>query len=107
MNRSGNPNPVLPGGRPKGTLNKTTGETKEVIKKLLESNHDNMSIWLEKVASTDPAKALDLMFRLIDFVVPKLARQELTGANGDPLINPDILTLRHLLTNNVQPPKLP
>ena len=91
--RSGNPKPTPSPGRKVGVPNKTTTETKIVIKNLLESNHENMSIWLAQVAEVDPAKALDIIIRLTAFIVPKLASQELTGADGQPLISSIINSL--------------
>ena len=69
-------------GRPKGMPNKSTSIVKEAIAKLLERNVGNMDLWLEKVAQDDPYKALDLMNKLCEYHVPKLARTELTGADG-------------------------
>lgn len=69
-------------GRPKGVPNKSTSIVKEAIAKLLERNVGNMDLWLEKVAQDDPYKALDLMNKLCEYHVPKLARTELTGADG-------------------------
>ena len=69
-------------GRPKGVPNKSTSIVKEAIAKLLERNVENMDGWLEQVAKDDPYKALDLMNKLCEYHVPKLARSEITGADG-------------------------
>lgn len=73
------------GGRPKGASNKTTQQIKEAYQQLLESNLDNMSTWLARMASEDEGKALDYMLKLSEYIIPKLARQELTGVDGDDL----------------------
>ena len=67
------------GGRKGGVTNKVTTETKDAFKKLVESNHENMTIWLEKIAMTDPYKAMQLMIQLSEYFIPKLARTELSG----------------------------
>ena len=72
-------------GRPKGMPNKSTSIVKEAIAKLLERNVGNMDLWLEKVAQDDPYKALDLMNKLCEYHVPKLARTELTGVDGEAI----------------------
>lgn len=77
---SGNPN-----GRPKGAKNKKTEAIREAYQKLTENNLDNMTIWLSQIASEDPAKAMDMMLRLSEYIIPKLARTELTGNDGDDL----------------------
>ncbi|MCP4268931.1 MAG: hypothetical protein GY777_25730 [Candidatus Brocadiaceae bacterium] len=78
--QSGNPE-----GRKPGTPNKTTKEVREAYQRLTEANLDNMSIWLSQIASEDPAKAMDLMLRLSEYIIPKLARQEMVGNNGEDL----------------------
>ena len=72
-------------GRPKGKSNKVTQEIKEAYQKLLEDNLDNMSTWLIRVAKDNPEKAIDLMLKLSEYLIPKLARTELTGNDGQDL----------------------
>lgn len=69
-------------GRQKGVPNKATREFRETVRKLLEDNSENVSIWLGQVADDDPAKALDLLAKLAEFAAPKLGRVEHTGADG-------------------------
>lgn len=77
---SGNPN-----GRPKGSVNKSTKQVREAYQNLVEMNLDNMTTWLTQVASENPEKAMTLMLQLSEFIIPKLARTELTGNDGDDL----------------------
>lgn len=72
-------------GRPKGVPNKITGEFRDTVKRLLEDNAENVGAWLGSVAQDDPAKALDLLAKLAEYAAPKLARTEVTGADGGPL----------------------
>ena len=72
-------------GRKPGTLNKNTKQIREAYQKLTEDNLDNMSLWLTQIAADDPAKAMDLMLRLSEYIIPKLARTEVTGNDGDDL----------------------
>jgi hypothetical protein len=77
-------------GRPKGAPNKSTTIVRDAIAKLLERNAGNMDTWLQLVAYGDeslgvkpaPDKALDLLQKLAEYHIPKLARTELTGADG-------------------------
>jgi hypothetical protein len=75
--QSGNPN-----GRRKGSLNKDTKKIRDAFHMLLENNLDNMTIWLGKIAEKDPVKASELILKLSEFIIPKLARQEIVGQDG-------------------------
>lgn len=89
--KRGNPNlykgmPSLnPNGRPKGAKNKTTENIRKAYQQLTEDNLENMTAWLAQIAADDPKQAMEMMIKLSEFVIPKLARTELTGDNGDDL----------------------
>lgn len=72
-------------GRPVGATNHTTEEIRKAYQKLTEDNLENMSIWIQQVASENPEKAMDLMIKLSEYVIPKLARTEVTGQDGEDL----------------------
>lgn len=69
--RSGNP-----AGKQKGQINKATGQFKAALNNLLEEAAPQMLEWLDRIALTDPAKALDMVSRLAEYIYPKLARTE-------------------------------
>ena len=71
-------------GRAKGVPNKSTQIVREAIANLLERNAPNMDRWLNEVAQDDPYKALDLMNKLSEYHIPKLARTEISGVDGAP-----------------------
>lgn len=88
---TGKPMPPNAGkGRPKGIPNKATATVREAISTLLERNADKMDEWLQMVAYGDdslglkpaPDKALDIMQKMAEYHIPKLARTEVTGAEG-------------------------
>ena len=78
--KSGNPN-----GRPKGSKNIKTEQIRTAYQKLTEENLDNMTQWLNQIAAENPEKAMQLMINLSEFVIPKLARTEVTGNDGEDL----------------------
>jgi hypothetical protein len=79
-------------GRTKGTPNKSTVVVRNAIATLLERNVPFMERWLQRVAEgdevlgikADPHKALDIMLKMSEYHIPKLARTEVTGADGGP-----------------------
>jgi Cdc6-like AAA superfamily ATPase len=73
-------------GRPKGTPNKSTAAVREVFSQLVEANAEKAQALFDRVADKDPAKALELLARLSEFVVPKLARTETTLDAGTGLL---------------------
>jgi hypothetical protein len=80
-------------GRVKGVPNKSTSTVREAIANLLERNGENMDSWLQMVAYGDenlkvkaqPDRALEIMAKLSEYHIPKLARTEVTGDGGGPL----------------------
>lgn len=70
-------------GRPKGSPNKTTIEVREAIAQIAQQNVGAVHKWLAEI--DDPAKRLDLYLRLLEYHVPKLARTEVSGMDGQPL----------------------
>ena len=72
--QSGNPK-----GRPSGAKDKIQTDIKESYQQLIEGNLSNIETWLKKVAANDPAKAIDLVMRLSEFILPKIKSIELKG----------------------------
>lgn len=72
-------------GRPAGVPNKATKAFRETVNRLLEDNAENVSVWLEQVATGShgkepaPDKALDLLAKLAEFAAPKLSRSEVSA----------------------------
>ena len=73
------------GGRKPGSTNKNTAAIKEAYQNLLEDNLDNMNRWLAIIADKDPRGAVELMLKLSEYILPKLARTEVTGNDGEDL----------------------
>lgn len=72
-------------GRPKGTPNRATAEVRQAIASLMQETAPKMAGWLERVAETDPAKAMDLALKAAEYHIPKLSRAEVTGEDGGPV----------------------
>lgn len=97
-----NPN-IPPGpGRTKGIPNKATQEAREAIGRFVDGNAHRLQEWLDQIAigiaknkdgqevflkdGPNPEKAFNLFQSVIEYHVPKLARSELVGKNGEDLI---------------------
>lgn len=80
------------GGRAPGTPNKATQEARQAIASFVDGNAHRLSEWLDLVANGDgselkpnPAKAFELFQSVVEYHIPKLARQENVGDNGGPI----------------------
>ncbi len=74
--------PRTRGGRKKGVPNRATAEAREAIARFVDKNSGRLQEWLDKVAEKDPDRAFTLFQSVIEYHVPKLARQEITGKDG-------------------------
>ena len=72
-------------GRPKGSKNKQTQAIRKAYQELVEGNLENLQTWLVLVAEKDPKEAFEMMIKLSEYVIPKLARTEVTGMDGEDL----------------------
>ena len=96
-------------GRPPGSVNKATADARAAIAKFVDGNAHRLQKWLDEVAEGKPAldadgnqiynddgmpvwlvppnpeKAHNMFQSVIEYHVPKLARSEMTGANGGPI----------------------
>tara|TARA_R100001163_G_scaffold13569_3_gene12593 strand:+ start:3213 stop:3500 length:288 start_codon:yes stop_codon:yes gene_type:complete len=73
-------------GSRKGIPNKTTQEIRNAFQLLLENNLDNMKVWLSDVAAEDPERALEIMLKMAEYIVPKLSRTEVKADITDKSI---------------------
>ena len=79
---------IKTGGRVKGTPNKTTSEIREAYKMLIENNLDNLSKWVNELAEKNPEKAIDIIIKMSEYVIPKLTRSEArVEVKESPIIN--------------------
>ena len=87
MAGTGSPPGVRRGGRQKGTPNKATAEARATVHAVFEKLAPEVEGWILAVAEKDPARAAELVLRLAEYFVPKLARTEVAGAeDAEPLV---------------------
>ena len=60
------------GGRPKGASNRSSEMQKLNIQRMINEGLDYMKQDYHKIREEDPAKALNLLIKLLEFSVPKL-----------------------------------
>jgi hypothetical protein len=70
-------------GRPKGAVNKTTKDVKQAYQMLIENNLPNLDKWLNEIAGKDPVKAFGIIMDLSEYVIPKLARNNVEVKGND------------------------
>lgn len=64
-------------GRPKGSPNKTTKEIRDAFQMFVENNVGNFEEWIKEVAKKNPAKAIELVKDVGEYILPKLSRSEI------------------------------
>ncbi|WP_339660006.1 hypothetical protein [Croceibacter atlanticus] len=64
----------------KGIPNKTTEEIRQSFKYLIENNINNLEEWLNQIAENNPEKAMHILIKLSEFVLPKLNRTEISAS---------------------------
>ena len=62
-------------GRPKGAVNKTTAETKELIQKIVSNELDSITDLLEKL---EPKERIDAVIKLLPYIMPKQSEVSIT-----------------------------
>jgi hypothetical protein len=74
------------GGRIKGTPNRSTANARQAIADFIDGNSHRLQEWLDEVAAKDgPKAAITCFISLLEFHVPKLARQEVSAAGENGL----------------------
>jgi hypothetical protein len=76
-------------GRPKGALNKTSIQTKELIEKLVSSELKNIDGLLEQL---EPKERVDAIIKLLAYVIPKNSHIEIDSPIHHQL-QPIVLTV--------------
>lgn len=71
---SGNPE-----GRPSGAKDKVQSDIKQAFQSLVEGNLTNIESWLNEVAAKDPGKAIEMLLKLSEFILPKIRTIDLNA----------------------------
>lgn len=80
------------GGSRKGVPNKATANARTAIGLFVDNNSERLQGWLDEIAAEEGPKAAFMCFKdLIEYHVPKLGRQEITGADGKDLVAPQFI----------------
>lgn len=72
-------------GKPKGAISKVTKVNQQFWQLILDGEADNITASLKDVRKDSPTDYLKIILNMTEFVMPKLARTELTGKDGDQL----------------------
>lgn len=92
-------------GRPAGVPNKSTTAAREAVARFIDANAERFQELLDSIAAgvpkvdgkgnpipgeylvpPSPAKAFESLQSLLEYHIPKLARTELTGKDGGPVV---------------------
>ena len=70
------------GGRTKGSVNKTTKFSREVLSMALAGQELNIKIALEKLYEKNPEAYINAITKLLNYAVPKLQSTEINAAGN-------------------------
>ena len=71
------PGNKLSKGRPKGAINRSTEMMKLSLARATNKVMDNLPSLMEEMMKKDPAKAVDLAIKMLEFHLPKQSRIEM------------------------------
>ena len=86
-----------PKGRVPGVPNKTTAEMKEIINSIVGGQLGNVTATLDSLRETDPDKYLNMLVKLMEFVVPK--KRDITS-DDESLKNLIIPQINYIVPND-------
>ena len=72
-------------------------EIREAFQLLIENNQDKMQLWLTETAMEEPARALEIILKMSEYIVPKLSRTEVKAEITDKSI---VINLNRLNAKN-------
>ncbi len=76
-------------GRMAGVPNKATANAREAIARFVDGNIERLQEWLDQIADDPkhgPLAAFKCVQEVLEYHVPKLARTEVTGMSGGPVV---------------------
>lgn len=59
---------IKTGGRAKGTVNRTTSETKQILQNVVGNELDKISTLMDKL---EPKERIDAIIKLLPYIIPK------------------------------------
>lgn len=74
------------GGREPGTKNKLDHHTKVMLKALVDHGLEDAQDVYDRIKAKQPRAALTILSRFAEYAAPKLARTEVVGEDGGPVI---------------------
>jgi len=86
-----------PKGRVPGVPNKTTVEMKEIINSIVSGQIVKVNGTLDALRESDPDKYLNLLLKLMEFVMPK--KRDVTS-DDEPLRNPIIPVINYIIPDD-------
>ena len=66
-------------GRVKGVPNRSSRDVREVVAEFAKAYAPKFEGWIDRVATTDPARAAELYLRILEYHIPKLTRTHISA----------------------------
>lgn len=81
------------GGRQKGSQNAVTRDIKESFKQFVDGNFKYVQNWLDRVAETDPDKALNLYLQFSERILGKVSSANIDITSGGKSLTPPAINV--------------
>lgn len=73
------------GGRKKGTPDRVDADLKHALTLFINNNQERLQDWLDRMDDDSPKDAFTAFRDMLEYVLPKQARTEMTGKDGGPI----------------------
>lgn len=80
-------------GRKPGATQPEIKMAREAIAKFCDHNSPKIQTWFDDVAAENPEKALEILYKYLEYYVPKLSRQDLSATVAGDKDNPLVVVL--------------
>lgn len=88
-------------GKPRGAKNAVKRDIQQAFRQLVEGNLDDMQHWITKTAEKRPERALEIVLKLSEFIVPKKSSISIENMT-EPELDAIVEHLKHKENDSIE-----